>query len=83
MIQVRFLSGLPGNVATRKAGLGDAMSGDLHRRSWEAPGTESYRKGKFDVVVTPTHVYLYKDGLVTISYERKTGIPSKSPGEIK
>jgi RHS repeat-associated protein len=39
-------------------------------------------KGNFRVVVTPTHMYLYANGQVTIAVDRKL-TPSKNPGEIK
>ena len=56
--------------------------GDLNRRNYERGPEYSYKKGIFDVVVTPTHVYLYRSGQVTIAVERN-GVPSKNPGEIK
>lgn len=39
-------------------------------------------KGIFNVVVSPTHIYLYKAGEIIISVDRN-GVPSKNPGEIK
>jgi RHS repeat-associated protein len=46
-------SGKTGTVETGKAGLG----WDKNRRSWDS--RELHKKGILDVVVTPTHVYLY------------------------
>jgi hypothetical protein len=60
------------------------LEGDLSRRSWEGKNGSSYKykMGIFDVVVSPTHVYLYRTGQVVVAIDRK-GVPSKNPGEIK
>ena len=75
----------PVYVKYGKAAFGDAAEvdgGDIRRGSYEDPGQEKYRSGMFNVVVTPTHVYLYRHGQVTIAIDRKK-VPSKNPGEIK
>ena len=77
------LHGQAAHVDEGKAAFGGVDGNDLSRgRLSETVGQEKYRSGQFNVVVTPTHVYLYRDGQVVISVDRK-GIPSKNPGEIK
>jgi hypothetical protein len=66
----------PGTALEGKAGLG----WDINRRIYESK--EKYRKGILDVVVSPTHIYLYGNGQVLIAIDRKN-VPSKIPGEIK
>ncbi|MGN6421006.1 MAG: DUF6443 domain-containing protein [Pseudobacter sp.] len=63
-----------GTVESGKAGLGD-----------DTPGSSSVTnasKGNFRVVVTPTHMYLYGNGQVMISVDRKL-TPSQNPSSIK
>jgi RHS repeat-associated protein len=76
------ISGRPTHVGYGKDAIGLATDNDLSRRAWETPNKEAYRKGVFDVIVSPTHIYLYRNGQVVISVNRQNA-PSKNSGEIK
>lgn len=79
----RFRSGgRNGSVGTGKAALGNFQNGDLQRGSHEIPGDERYRSGIFNVVVSPTHVHLYRHGAVVISVSRNSNV-SRNPSEIR
>lgn len=62
-----------GSVQSGRAGLGEDV---------ELTTFTNASKGDFRVVVTPTHMYLYANGRVTIAVDRKL-TPSKNPGDIK
>ena len=70
------------SVGAGRAAFGDFNGGDLQRGNHESPGNERYRSGIFNVVVTPTHVYLYRHGGVVISVSRNSNA-SRNPNNIK